>query len=219
MRRWKHLVLAAALVMTPALVARADQEKGDKGKQESGGKKDGGAPSEDDAKGRLAAVDRRIQDEIDKHARRIARIDRVADLAREKKDDKAKADADHLRSVEDDRHKKAMEKLSAERDAAASGKGGEGEKSGKDEHGKGKDDEHGKSDEHKGAPPADKGTDADKDKEHKDGEDAKDKDKGDDKAKQDEKDKGKEKHEGDDKDEDEDEKGKEHGEDHGKGKK
>ena len=145
MRRWKHLVLAAALVATPALVAQADQEKSDKGKGDASGQ------AADDAKGRLAAVDRRIQDEIDKHARRTARIDRVAELARGKKDDKATADAAHLREVEGERHKRAMEKLSSEREAAASGKpGGESDKSAKK-------DEHGKSDKAKAAPPEGKG--------------------------------------------------------------
>lgn len=200
MRRWKHLVLAAALVTAPALVAYADQEKDEKGK-------DKGAQAADDAKGRLASIDRRIQDEADKHARRLARIDRVADLARGKKDDKAKADADKLREIENERHKKAMERLTAEREAAASGKPAKDEK--------GKPDDKGGKPEDKGAgKPEDKGTGTDKpaDKPEDKGEGKKPEDDKGEKPNDGDKEK-KEKEEKDEKD-----KGKS-GEDHGKDKK
>ena len=149
MRRWKHLVLAAALFTAPALVAYADQEKDEKGK-------DKGGQTADDVKGRLAAIDRRIQDETDKHARRLARIDRIADLARGKKDDKATADADHLREVENKRHTKAMEKLTAERADAAKVK--------VKWDGEGKPDDKGGKPEDKGGKPEDKGSGKPEDK-------------------------------------------------------
>ena len=196
MRRLLSVVAFVGLVVPSAFADPGDQneEKGKDRPSDAGKPDDGKGGAKSGQEGRLAEIDKKIQGEIDKHADRVAKIDRLAELLDSKKDEKSKADLTHMREQEDARHKNAMRVLSDHRARIVEGKD-TGEKAKEKGKGKDKDDDkskgksEGKGDEGKGDA---KGKD--KEKEHEKG-----KDKDDGKEKDKDKDKKDDKGDGDDK--------------------
>lgn len=177
MRRWLTVVAFVGLV-APWALAAPDGQEGEKGKGRGGeaGKPDDGKPeaAKGDEKGgqekRLAEVDRRMQDEIDKHAERLAKIERLSELVNSKKDDKAAADLAHLREKEDARHAKAMRMIEQQRARVLEGKDGDSDDEKDKDKAKGEDKGRGKDDQGKEAP-KDKGEEKSEEKDKGKGKD------------------------------------------------